>query len=121
VTSNPADAEEAAVSATVCRTAGRPTAGPGARRVPCIREQRSPPPLYLRDFAASLAEAIAPAVGAKRGRKLLAAERITETSVTTKPSSGSTTSMLPRSKDALPVPAPSRSIAGSMAVATPAR
>jgi hypothetical protein len=77
-----------------------------------------PPPPYLRNLDASLKEAAACAACWK---KLLAAGWTTETSVTAKPSSGSTTSMSPRSKDALPVPARSRSIAGSTAVATPAQ
>jgi hypothetical protein len=63
-----------------------------------------PPPPYFRDFAVSLAEAAAPAVCAACWRKLLAAGWTTKASVTTKPSSGSTTSMLPHSKGALPVP-----------------
>jgi hypothetical protein len=42
-----------------------------------------PPPPYLRDLAASIAEVAAPAVCAASWRKLLAAGWTTETSVTT--------------------------------------
>jgi hypothetical protein len=67
-----------------------------------------PPPPYLRNLDASLKEAAAPATCAARWKKLLAAWWTTETSVTTKPLSGSSTSMSPRSKDALPVPGQGR-------------